>query len=125
MANSPMVLAPAPVKKWRLCPRCLPALKKHPKFLLSVSLCGRRRFVTEQMLKTEKRCNMRAKNLFIHRRKDLYSAERQLVISDELGQLSEKQKIQVRRRRSREEVERLEIEFEASGLLPYGILPEA
>ena len=56
------------------------------------------------------------KNLLSMRRKDLYSAERQLVISDELGQLSDKQKIQVRRRRSREEVERLEIEFEASGL---------
>jgi hypothetical protein len=56
------------------------------------------------------------KNLFIHETKDLYSAERQLVISNELGQLSDKEKIQVRRRRSREEVERLEIEFEASGL---------
>jgi transposase-like protein len=56
------------------------------------------------------------KTFLCMRRKDLYSAERQLVISDELGQLSDKQKIQVRRRRSREEVERLEIEFEESGL---------
>ena len=29
-----MVLAPAPIKKWRLCPRCLPASQKTSKSLL-------------------------------------------------------------------------------------------
>ena len=42
----PMVLAPAPDKKWRLCPRCLPALKDHRKILLLVSLLGCTRLVT-------------------------------------------------------------------------------
>jgi hypothetical protein len=49
-------------------------------------------------------------------RRRISTAQRELVISNWLRQLSDKEKIQVRRRRSREEVERLEIEFEASGL---------
>jgi Transposase DDE domain group 1 len=36
-ANSPMVLAPAPAKGWRPCPRCLPAMKNHPESVLLIS----------------------------------------------------------------------------------------
>jgi hypothetical protein len=39
--------------------------------------------------------------------------------------VSEKQEVQVRKRRSREEIERLTIEFEASGLRLMEFLPEA
>ena len=46
-ANFPMVLAPAPVKKWRLCPRCLPAFKKYPNSLLLVWLRGPKRSVIQ------------------------------------------------------------------------------
>ena len=61
MANTATVLAPAPAKKWRPCPRCLPALKDHPKSLLLVSLSDRTQFVIRtnaQKLKTYAICGL-------------------------------------------------------------------